>query len=116
MFVRDFVLSCRIGVHAHERETAQRVRVNVDLAVDDVCAATGDDIAAVVSYEDVVFGVRAVAASGHINLVETMADQIADHCLADPRVRAARVRVEKLDVFPQAESVGVEIERVRAAS
>jgi dihydroneopterin aldolase len=115
MFVRDLVLPCRIGVHPHERETAQRVRVNVDLAVEDVCAATGDDIAAVVSYEDVVFGVRAIAAQGHINLVETMAESVAGLCLADPRVRVARVRVEKLDVFPEADSVGVEIERVRKA-
>lgn len=115
MFVRDLVLPCRIGVHPHERETAQRVRVNVELAVEDACAATGDDIAAVVSYEDVVFGVRAIADRGHINLVETMAESIAGLCLADPRVRAARIRVEKLDVFPEAASVGVEIERLRKA-
>jgi dihydroneopterin aldolase len=44
-----------------------------------------------------------------------MAESIAGLCLADPRVRAARVRVEKLDVFPEAASVGVEIERVRKA-
>ena len=69
MFVRDLVLPCRIGVHPHERETAQRVRVNVELAVEDACAATGDDIAAVVSYEDVVFGVRAIADRGGITVV-----------------------------------------------
>jgi dihydroneopterin aldolase len=44
--------------------------------------------------------------------VETLAEQIAALCLEDRRVRVARVRVEKLDVFVDATSVGVEIERV----
>lgn len=113
MFVRDLVVSCRIGVHPHEREAAQRVRINVDLTVEDSGADTGDDISAVVSYEDVIFGVHKITAGGHINLVETLAESIAGLCLADPRVKAVRVRVEKLDVFPEADSVGVEIERSR---
>jgi dihydroneopterin aldolase len=43
--------------------------------------------------------------------VETLAEEIADICLDDGRVRVVRVRVEKLDVFDEAVSVGVEIER-----
>ena len=46
-----------------------------------------------------------------MNLVETLADRIAEMCLEDQRVRTARVRIEKLDVFADAESAGVEIER-----
>ena len=55
--------------------------------------------------------VRAVVAAGHVQLVETLAERIAETCLADERVMAARVKVEKLDVFADAASVGVEIER-----
>jgi len=114
VFVRDLVLPCRIGIHPHERELAQRVRLNVDLAT--AGGAPGDDIAGVVSYEDVVFGIKRIIAAGHINLVETLAESVAQMCLADPRVLAARIRVEKLDVFKQAESVGVEIERTRTGA
>jgi 7,8-dihydroneopterin aldolase/epimerase/oxygenase len=46
--------------------------------------------------------------------VETLCDRIAESCLKDKRVVAARVRVEKPDIIPNARSVGVEIERVRA--
>ena len=112
VFVRDLVLSARIGIHPHERELAQRVRFNVDLAVADTSAPA--DISEVVSYEDVVLGIKRILSMGHIDLVETLAEAIAQFCLADPRVRSARVRVEKLDVFNEAESVGVEIERRRA--
>ena len=110
VFVRDLVLPARIGIHPHERELAQRVRFNVDLAVAE--AAAPADISQVVSYEDVVLGIKRILSAGHIDLVETLAEDIAQFCLADPRVTVARIRVEKLDVFEEAESVGVEIERL----
>lgn len=111
VFVRDLVVDASIGVYSHEREAKQRVRVNVDLAVREHAGPIADELANVVSYEDITHGVEAIVDRGHINLVETLADEIAAMCLEDPRVRSVRVRVEKLDVFANAESVGVEIER-----
>jgi dihydroneopterin aldolase len=46
-----------------------------------------------------------------VQLVETLAERLCEACLEDKRVVSARVRVEKLDVFPDATSVGVEVER-----
>ena len=115
VFIRDLVLACSIGVHRHEHATLQRVRINVDLGVRDEGADLGDDLANVVCYEQIANGVRAIVADGHIGLVETMAESIAAMCLVDSRVRSARVRVEKLDVFPDAASAGVEIERIAEA-
>lgn len=115
IFVRDLVLPCRIGVHLHEKQLPQRVRINIDLTVMDSCAAAGDDIARVLSYEHIVNRVKGLIAEGHVNLVETLAERIAGLCLGDGRVRRARVRVEKLDVVPEADCVGVEIERRRDA-
>jgi dihydroneopterin aldolase len=113
VFVRDLMLDAHIGVHSHEKLGQQRIRVNVDLAVwEKDVDGIGDQLANVVCYEEVVSGIRALVAEGHVNLVETLAEQIAALCLEDRRVRVARVRVEKLDVFADATSVGVEIERV----
>ncbi|MDP6602931.1 MAG: dihydroneopterin aldolase [Rhodospirillales bacterium] len=111
MFVRDLVLPCSIGVHRHERDAPQTIRINLDLAVEDDDVLDDDDLANVVSYEDVVEGVRAVVGHGHVNLIETLAERIAERCLEDPRVPWARVRVEKLDVLPNVRSAGIEIER-----
>jgi dihydroneopterin aldolase len=111
VFVRDLVVPSSIGAYRHERSAPQRVRVNVNLSVVEGDGPLDDQLAHVVSYEKIVEGVRRVAQSGHINLVETLAERIAALSLADPRVRSVRVRVEKLDVFPDAASVGIEIER-----
>jgi len=111
VFVRDLVLTCSIGVHRHERIGRQRVRINLDLAVREDSAVLDDDLDNVVCYEKITDGVRRIVDREHVKLVETLAEDIAVLCLGDRRVRSARVRVEKLDVFPDAASVGVEIER-----
>jgi dihydroneopterin aldolase len=120
VFLRDMVLDASIGVYAHEHTSPQRIRLNIDLAVEDDGArpasrpAVGrDDLARVVDYETVVNAVRAVVLSGHVQLVETLAERIAEVCLGDSRIESVRVRVEKLDVFADLASVGVEIERRR---
>jgi len=112
VFVRDLELLCFIGIYDHERETRQRVRLNLDLAVIEGDIKTvADNIENVVCYEKITAAVRDVCTKRHINLVETMAEEVASVCLLHTRVRSARVRVEKLDVFEDAFSVGVEIER-----
>lgn len=111
VFVRDLVLTCSIGVYDHEHEDPQRVRINVDLGVLEYGPHSSDRLEDVVCYEQIVNRVRAIAQDGHVNLVEMMAERIAQMSLQDPRVRSARVRVEKLDVFEDAHAVGVEIER-----
>ena len=115
VFVRDLVMTAKIGLHQHERLAEQRVRINLDLTVADN-PAIDDDYDNVVCYGGLVTGVRRVIGAGHVNLAETLAERIADMCLEDRRVLSARVRVEKLDVFPEAASVGVEIERFQRRS
>ena len=112
VFVRDLVLNCNIGVHLHEKGRVQRVRINLDLGVAESEGAHNDRLENVVCYEDIVTRVRAITADGHVNLAETLAERIAAICLQNPLCRSARVRVEKLDVFDDAGSVGVEIERI----
>lgn len=111
VFIRDMVLNALIGVHKHEQKQRQRVRINLDLSVFEKAGPANDRLADVVDYEEVADGIRALVGRRHVNLLETLAEQIAELCLAHKRVRAVRVRVEKLDVFADAASAGVEIER-----
>jgi len=111
VFIRDYMVNFLVGVHAHEKLEAQRVRINLDLSVDEGNHPIIDDIRNVVNYEDMANGIQNIAESGHVNLVETLAEKIAAMCLEDHRVHSARVRVEKLDILENAASVGVEIER-----
>jgi dihydroneopterin aldolase len=112
MFVRDLVMEAPIGVRAHEKGRHQRIRLNLDLGVLDT--ESTDRLESVVCYDDLIAAVRVVVGAEHVQLVETLAERIAEACFRDRRVITARVRIEKLDVYADAESVGVEIERRRS--
>ena len=114
VFIRDLMLTALIGVYRHEKENPQPIRINLDLAVKENLTANKDRLTEVVSYEDIADGVRKLVAIGHVNLVETLAQRIADMCFNHQRVQAVRVRIEKLAVFEDAASAGVEIERYRS--
>jgi dihydroneopterin aldolase len=111
LLIRDLVLHGCIGVHPHEHRVAQRIRLNLDLGVAESSQPLRDELAQVVDYEALVEQVRQLVGSRHVSLVETLAEHIAELCLDDPRVRLARVRVEKLDAIADAAAVGVEILR-----
>src|SRR5436305_6026723 len=95
VFIRDLELLAHIGIHGHEQTKHQPIRINVDLAVEDA-QDLEDRLDRVVDYESITLRIRALVARGHINLVETLAEAIAEACLEDQRVKCARVRVENL--------------------
>lgn len=111
VFIRDLVVPCSIGIHDFEKEAPQRVRLNIDLAVHELADGVDDEYTNVVCYEKIANNVRELIRRGHVNLVETLAEDIAKICLDNKRVHSVRVRVEKLDIMNDATSVGVEIER-----
>ena len=111
VFVRDLVMSCSIGVHAHEHQHKQRVRLNLDLDVIEAVEPIDDDLRNVVCYDEIISAVRRIVDTGHVRLIETLAERVAGLCLADPRIRTARVQLEKLDVYQDVASVGIAIVR-----
>jgi dihydroneopterin aldolase len=112
VFIRNLCLDAQIGVYGHEHGRHQPVRINVDLAVDETLPMD-DRLEQVVDYDAITQRIRSIVAAGHVKLAETLAHRIAEACFSDPRVRQARVRVEKLNALKDAESAGVEIERRR---
>jgi 7,8-dihydroneopterin aldolase/epimerase/oxygenase len=111
IFVRNLELLARIGIHGHEQGVPQPVRINVWLITN--FKTDTDKLESAIDYEAVTGKIRTIVAAGHINLAETLAERIADACLADKRVTKACVRVEKLHALQGAEAAGVEIERER---
>lgn len=112
VFVRALKVEAWIGVYDHEHGARQPLIIDVEL---DVAASHCERIGDTVNYETIGEFARAIADSGHIDLVETFAERLAQACFADARVTRARVRVEKpLALAPHAAAAGVEITAVRA--
>jgi dihydroneopterin aldolase len=114
VFLRDLEIVASIGVLEHEKRYEQRIIVSVDLYVLDDYDGVSDRLSDVVDYSTFADGIARLVQNEHVNLVETLAERIAVHCLADARVERVRVRIEKPDAMPSCRSVGIEIERHRA--
>ena len=105
-----------IGIYDHEKTSRQTVRISLKLFVPESGPAESTDIVDYVSYADVVDGIKALAESErHTLLVETLAEDIASLALSDKRVARVIVDVRKTEIIPEAEGVGVMIERKQRA-
>ena len=110
IFVREVVMEARIGIQPSELAAPQRVVLSVDLFVPlAVSTPKEDGIHEVVDYDFVRTSIRERIEVGHINLQETLVDDIARTLLAHPAVRAVRVTSEKPDVYEDVEAVGIEV-------
>jgi dihydroneopterin aldolase len=105
VFVRDIIVQAEIGLYAHEYGRTQPLVVEVELQV---TPSVSDHVGDIVNYENIVAWTGEVAASGHIKLVETFAEQVALACMRSPHVLSARVRVEKPEALAPAVA-GVEV-------
>ncbi|MGA2550984.1 MAG: dihydroneopterin aldolase [Burkholderiaceae bacterium] len=114
LFLRNFVLGVNIGIHDFEKSGAQRLIINVDLFVPLIHSTPkADKIHEVVDYDLIRKTITQRTDRGHINLQETLCDDIASSLLAHPHVLAVRVSTAKPDVYPDCDAVGVEIFRMR---
>jgi dihydroneopterin aldolase len=112
--VRGLVRDVEIGVFEEEKGRTQRVRFTVEVSIFPAPRTGTDDIEDAVSYDYIVDAITKVTSQGHIQLLETLAERIADECLADRRAAKVHVLVEKLDRLEGA-SLCVEIERQQPA-
>ena len=108
IFVRDLVLPVRVGAYRSEHQGPQRVRFSVEAHVERKTRKPAD-MRDILSYDLITDSIRSIVAEAHFELVETLAERIAEQILGEPRVVRAVIRVEKLDTGPG--SVGVEITR-----
>ena len=111
----DVELPIRIGVYAHEKGAPQRVSISIELLVVPTNAEHGDRIDQVVDYDRIHGAVLGLADHPHVELQETLADEVVRICFEHPEVAAARVYVRKLDVYADCKSVGIRIVRTRAS-
>jgi dihydroneopterin aldolase len=111
VFVDCLDIVASVGVYEVEHRYEQRVLISLDLSVQDDYDGTSERLDQVLDYGALVAGIEQLAQSAHFKLIETLAERVAEHCLADRRVRAVKVRVEKPDVIANVRSVGIEIER-----
>ena len=113
VFVESYELIGSVGVYEHERRYEQRIVVSLDLEVQDRYDGQSDELGGVYDYDHAIAAVRATVESRHFNLLETLAERIAEGCLENSDVTSVKVRIAKPDILIACKAVGIEIFRQR---
>ena len=109
--VRDYAVDVEIGAFQAERGKTQRIKFNIIVEVQPLTGPIDDDVDRILSYDKVTEAIAHELADERLNLLETLAERVADRILIEPQAVRAFVRIEKLDRGPGA--LGVEIVRAR---
>ncbi|MGI9478243.1 MAG: dihydroneopterin aldolase [Hyphomicrobiaceae bacterium] len=113
VFIERLELMGSIGVYEHEHRDRQPVVISLYLDVTDTYDGASDKLIDVYDYDIAIQAIRDTVEAGHYNLIETLAETIANLVLSDNRVAHVRVRIEKPAVLTACQAIGIEIERHR---
>ncbi len=115
VFVEGLELLASVGIFEVERRYEQRILVSVTLAVEDDYDGKSDRLDQVLDYGTIVEHCRRLVDGTHFNLIETLAERIAEATLSDRRVARVRVRIDKPDIISGCRAVGIAIVREQAS-
>ena len=111
VFIQQLRLPARIGVYEAEKAAPQEVVLDITLTINIQEAATHDRLEDTIDYAELIKQLASHCLAQHVQLVERLAQQLADICLQDKRVEQVALRLGKPHAIAQANSVGVSIVR-----
>ena len=113
IFIRDLALRCIIGIYPEERREKQDIVINVEMHVDLRKAGRSDDLADTVDYKAIKKAILKLVEGSKFQLIESLAERIADLALADEKVQKVVVTIDKPGALRFAKASAVEITRGR---
>ena len=113
VIIKNLIIDASIGIHEHEKIKKQRVSISLSIEVVDNISLVDQKIENFLSYENVINNIKLIINKGHIDLVETLSYEILSNIFSDNRASKVWLKIEKLDVFEEAHSVGLEIIKTR---
>jgi dihydroneopterin aldolase len=111
IFLREIKLDARIGIYKREKAVTQTVELDLELALPDDRVFKTGKVSDTIDYAVVIERIRAALVEQHYNLVENLAEQVAQIILKEFHAPWVRVSIAKIGALPNARRVGLVIER-----
>lgn len=111
VFIKQLQINTVIGVYEWEKNIQQRLLVDLELSTDIRLAAANDDIRQALDYAVISQRVQQFVTAQPIELIETVAEKVAELLLTEFATSVVKVTVCKPDALSDAATVGVTIER-----
>ncbi|RFC32012.1 MAG: dihydroneopterin aldolase [Candidatus Nitrotoga sp. SPKER] len=111
IFLRELKVETLIGVYEWEKRVPQTLQLDMEIALPNARACQSDDIHDALDYSEIVRHIQTVLSNHHFNLLEALAERIAQILLIDFNVSWVKVSVAKLNAIRDSRMVGISIER-----
>ena len=113
VIIKNLILNIFIGIHNFEKKKKQRVRFNIEVVTDPYIKPNNKDLTTILNYEDLINKIKLLIKKQHHELIEDLAENIFEIIFQNRLVKKSNIKIEKLDIIKNSESVGIEFSKNR---
>ena len=113
VIIKNLILNIFVGIHSFEKKKKQRVRFNIEIDTDPNLKPNNKDLSTILNYETVINNIKAQVRKQHHELLEDLAENIFKIIFQNRIVKKVNLRIEKLDIIKNSESVGIDFSKNR---
>jgi dihydroneopterin aldolase len=111
VIIKNLILNMFIGIHNFEKKKKQRVRFNIEVVTNPYIKPSNKDLSTILNYEDLINKIKLLVKKQHHDLIEDLAENIFKIIFQNKLVKKTNIKIEKLDIIKNSESVGVEFSK-----
>ena len=113
VIIKNLILNIFIGIHNFEKKKKQRVRFNIEINTDPNLKPSNKDLSTILNYEEVINEIKTLVKKQHHELLEDLAENIFKIIFQNKIVKKINLKIEKLDIIKNSESVGIVFSKKR---
>ena len=111
VFIKNLILNVFIGIHNFEKKKKQRVRFNIEVITNPYIKPNNKDLSTILNYEDLINKIKLLVKKQHHELIEDLAENMFAIIFQNRLVKKINIKIEKLDIIKNSESVGIEFSK-----
>jgi 7,8-dihydroneopterin aldolase/epimerase/oxygenase len=111
VIIKNLILNIFIGIHNFEKKRKQRVRFNIEVVTNPNIKPNNKDLTTILNYEDLINKIKLLVKKQHHYLIEDLAENIFEIIFQNRLVKKTSIKIEKLDIIKNSESVGIEFSK-----
>ena len=113
VIIKNLVLNIFIGIHDFEKKKKQRVRFNIEVITNPCVKPNNKDLKTILNYEEIIYKIKDLVKKEHHELLEDLAENIFTIIFQNRLAQKVKIKIEKLEIIKNSESVGVEFSKSR---
>ena len=113
VIIKNLILNIFIGIHNFEKNKKQRVRFNIEVVTNPDIKPNNKDLSTILNYEDLINKIKLLVKKQHHELIEDLAENVFKIVFQNRLVKKINIKIEKLDIIKNSESVGIEFSKVK---